>query len=350
MSGDPLSGIGIHLGATCSCVGVWLRQIIANDHGNRFTGPSPLPPFGSFLPANKLISGSMRPGIFSADFFSTSQGDLCKWLIGRRFTDASVLQNDIKLWNFKVISGPDDKPMIVVHYKGVEKKFATEEISSKVLIKMCEIAEAYLEAPPSRALLSLFLTASMTLRGRAPRMLGLLLVSILGEKNVLIFDLGGCMFDVSLLTIEKGVFEVKAIAGDTHLGVRLRTMRERAKWTCPPLHRPRSRLIHYDGIHFFSAITRVRFEELNMDLFSKCMESVEKCLRDAKMDRSFVHDIVLVGGSSSFFHPRIVVGETIRIGHLYLPTFQLSFIFVAVPVLPDLQEKTTYSGRLESLR
>ncbi|CDY40362.1 BnaA10g27060D [Brassica napus] len=150
------------------------------------------------------------------------------------------------------------------------------------------------------------------------------------EKNVLIFDLGGGTFDVSLLTIEEGIFEVKATAGDTHLGGedfdnrmvnhfvqefkrkskkditgnpralrRLRTACERAKRTLSSTAQTTIEIDSlFEGIDFYSALTRARFEELNMDLFRKCMEPVEKCLRDAKMDKSTVHDVVLVGGST----------------------------------------------------
>ncbi|CAF2075294.1 unnamed protein product, partial [Brassica oleracea var. botrytis] len=141
-----------------------------------------------------------------------------KRLIGRRFSDSSV-QSDMKLWPFKIIPGPADKPMIVVNYKGEEKQFAAEEISSMVLIKMREIAEAYLG-----------------------------------------------------VTIKNAVVTVPAYFNDSQ-------------------H-------HHREIDFYSALTRARFEELNMDLFRKCMEPVEKCLRDAKMDKSTVHDVVLVGGST----------------------------------------------------
>ncbi|CAH8362501.1 unnamed protein product [Eruca vesicaria subsp. sativa] len=154
--------------------------------------------------------------------------------------------------------------------------------------------------------------------------------SNVGEKNVLIFDLGGGTFDVSLLTIEEGIFEVKATAGDTHLGGedfdnrmvnhfvqefkrkhkkditgnpralrRLRTACERAKRTLSSTAQTTIEIDSlYEGIDFYTTITRARFEELNMDLFRKCMEPVEKCLRDAKMDKSNVHDVVLVGGST----------------------------------------------------
>ncbi|ONK62269.1 uncharacterized protein A4U43_C07F2170 [Asparagus officinalis] len=274
-----------------------------------------------------------------------------KRLIGRRFSDASV-QSDCKLWPFKVIPGPGDKPMIVVQYKGEEKQFAAEEISSMVLIKMREIAEAYLGSTIKNAVVTVpayFNDSQRQATKDAGVIAGLNVMRIIneptaaaiaygldkkatsvGEKNVLIFDLGGGTFDVSLLTIEEGIFEVKATAGDTHLGGedfdnrmvnhfvqefkrkskkditgnpralrRLRTACERAKRTLSSTAQTTIEIDSlYEGIDFYSTITRARFEELNMDLFRKCMEPVEKCLRDAKMDKSTVHDVVLVGGST----------------------------------------------------
>jgi heat shock 70kDa protein 1/2/6/8 len=272
-------------------------------------------------------------------------------LIGRRFSDPSV-QSDMKLWPFKVIPGPGDKPMIVVNYKGEEKQFAAEEISSMVLIKMKEIAEAYLGSTIKNAVVTVpayFNDSQRQATKDAGVIAGLNVMRIIneptaaaiaygldkkatssGEKNVLIFDLGGGTFDVSLLTIEEGIFEVKATAGDTHLGGedfdnrmvnhfvqefkrknkkdisgnpralrRLRTACERAKRTLSSTAQTTIEIDSlFEGIDFYSTITRARFEELNMDLFRKCMEPVEKCLRDAKMDKSSVHDVVLVGGST----------------------------------------------------
>jgi heat shock protein 1/8 len=272
-------------------------------------------------------------------------------LIGRRYSDASV-QSDIKLWPFKVIAGPGDKPMICVQHKGEEKKFAAEEISSMVLIKMKEIAEAYLGATIKNAVITVpayFNDSQRQATKDAGVISGLNVMRIIneptaaaiaygldkkassvGEKNVLIFDLGGGTFDVSLLTIEEGIFEVKATAGDTHLGGedfdnsmvnhfvqefkrkykkditgnpralrRLRTAAERAKRTLSSTAQTTIEIDSlYEGVDFYTTITRARFEELNMDMFRKCMEPVEKCLRDAKMDKSSIHDVVLVGGST----------------------------------------------------
>ncbi len=274
-----------------------------------------------------------------------------KRLIGRRYSDASV-QSDIKLWPFKVSPGPADKPMISVQYKGEEKTFAAEEVSSMVLIKMKEIAEAYLGSTIKNAVVTVpayFNDSQRQATKDAGVIAGLNVMRIIneptaaaiaygldkkatsvGEKNVLIFDLGGGTFDVSLLTIEEGIFEVKATAGDTHLGGedfdnrmvnhfvqefkrkykkdissnpralrRLRTAAERAKRTLSSTAQTTIEIDSlYEGVDFYSTITRARFEELNMDMFRKCMEPVEKCLRDAKMDKSSIHDVVLVGGST----------------------------------------------------
>jgi L1 cell adhesion molecule like protein len=274
-----------------------------------------------------------------------------KRLIGRRITDASV-QSDMKLWPFKVLSGPGDKPMIEVIYKGEKKQFSPEEISSMVLIKMREIAEAFLGQTVKNAVVTVpayFNDSQRQATKDAGLIAGLNVLRIINEptaaaiaygldkkatstkeKNVLIFDLGGGTFDVSILTIEEGIFEVKATAGDTHLGGedfdnrmvnhfvqefkrkhkkdisgnaralrRLRTACERAKRTLSSTTQTTIEIDSlYEGIDFYATITRARFEELNMDLFRRSMEPVEKCMRDAKMDKSQIDDVVLVGGST----------------------------------------------------
>ncbi|EMS50129.1 Heat shock cognate 70 kDa protein 1 [Triticum urartu] len=325
--------IGIDLGTTYSCVGVWQHdrvEIIANDQGNRTT-----PSYVAFTDSERLI------------------GDAAKNQVAMNPVNTS----DMKLWPFKVIAGPGDKPMIVVQYKGEEKEFAAEEISSMVLIKMREIAEAYLGSTIKNAVVTVpayFNDSQRQATKDAGVIAGLNVMRIIneptaaaiaygldkkatsvGEKNVLIFDLGGGTFDVSLLTIEEGIFEVKSTAGDTHLGGedfdnrmvnhfvqefkrknkkdisgnpralrRLRTACERAKRTLSSTAQTTIEIDSlYEGIDFYTTITRARFEELNMDLFRKCMEPVEKCLRDAKMDKSTVHDVVLVGGSTRI--PRV---------------------------------------------
>jgi L1 cell adhesion molecule like protein len=274
-----------------------------------------------------------------------------KRLIGRRFSDPSV-QGDMKLWPFKVTPGPADKPVIVVNFKGEQKQFSAEEISSMVLVKMKEIAEAFLGKTVKNAVVTVpayFNDSQRQATKDAGVISGLNVLRIIneptaaaiaygldkkssstGEKNILIFDLGGGTFDVSLLTIEEGIFEVKSTAGDTHLGGedfdnrmvnhfvqefkrkykkdisgnaralrRLRTACERAKRTLSSTAQTTIEIDSlYEGVDFYSTITRARFEELNMDLFRKCMEPVEKCLRDAKMDKGQVHEVVLVGGST----------------------------------------------------
>ncbi|KAJ6824862.1 heat shock cognate 70 kDa protein 2-like [Iris pallida] len=339
--------IRIDLGTTYSCVGVWQHdrvEIIANDQRNRTT-----PSYVAFTDSERLIDNAAKNQVAMNPIKIVFDA---KRLIGRRFTDASV-QDDIKHWPFKVIPGPGDKPMIVVQHKGEDKEFAVEEISSMVLIKMREIIEAYLGSTIKNIVVTVpayFNDSQRQATKDAGVIAGLNVMRIInepttaaisygldkkatsvGEKNVLIFDLGGGTFDVSLLTIEEGIFEVKATAGDTHLGGedfgnrmvnhfvqefkrknkkditenprvlrRLRTSCERAKRTMSSTAQTTIEIDSlYEGIDFYSTITRARFEELNMDLFRKCiMKPVEKCLRDAKMDKSTIHDVVLVGGST----------------------------------------------------
>ncbi|XP_009615698.1 heat shock 70 kDa protein [Nicotiana tabacum] len=338
--------IGIDLGTTYSCVGVWQNdrvEIIPNDQGNRTT-----PSYVAFTDTERLIGDSAKNQVAMNPQNTVFDA---KRLIGRRFSDPSV-QSDMKHWPFKVVPGPGDKPMIVVQYKGEEKQFAPEEISSMVLTKMKEVAEAFLGQTVKNAVVTVpayFNDSQRQATKDAGAISGLNVMRIIneptaaaiaygldkkasrsGEKNVLIFDLGGGTFDVSLLTIEEGIFEVKATAGDTHLGGedfdnrlvnhfvqdfkrkhkkdisgnaralrRLRTACERAKRTLSSTAQTTIEIDSlYEGIDFYATITRARFEEMNMDLFRKCMEPVEKCLRDAKIDKSHVHDVVLVGGST----------------------------------------------------
>ncbi len=277
-----------------------------------------------------------------------------KRLIGRKFDDPTV-QSDVKMWPFTVKPGPADKPMIHVQYKGEEKEFSAEEISSMILVKMKETAEAYLGKDVKNAVVTVpayFNDSQRQATKDAGAIAGLNVLRIINEptaaaiaygldkkasagkseKNVLIFDLGGGTFDVSLLTIEEGIFEVKSTAGDTHLGGedfdhrlvqhfcaefkrkhkkdilesnnarairRLRTACERAKRTLSSTAQTSVEIDSlFEGIDFYTSITRARFEELNMDLFRKCMDPVEKCLKDAKIDKGQVDEIVLVGGST----------------------------------------------------
>ncbi|KAL0286163.1 UNVERIFIED_CONTAM: Heat shock protein [Sesamum calycinum] len=338
--------IGIDLGTTYSCVGVWVNdrvEIIPNDQGNRTT-----PSYVAFTDTERLIGDAAKNQVAMNPHNTVFDA---KRLIGRRFTDPSV-QSDMKLWPFKVIAGPGDKPMIVVSYKGEQKQFAAEEISSMVLTKMRETAESFLGYQIKNAVVTVpayFNDSQRQATKDAGAIAGLNVLRIIneptaaaiaygldkkasrrGEQNVLVFDLGGGTFDVSLLTIEEGIFEVKATAGDTHLGGedfdnrlvnhfvsefrrkhkkdisgnaralrRLRTACERAKRTLSSTTQTTIEVDSlFEGIDFYATITRARFEELCMDLFLKCMDPVEKCLRDSKIDKSQVHEVVLVGGST----------------------------------------------------
>ncbi|KAG2730246.1 hypothetical protein I3760_01G283000 [Carya illinoinensis] len=337
--------IGIDLGTTYSCVGVWQHdrvEIIVNDQGNRTT-----PSYVAFTEKERLVGDSAKNQVARNPTNSVFDA---KRLIGRRFSDPLV-QNDINLWPFKVIEGSKDKPMIAVSYKGEDKQFAAEEISSMVLKKMREIAEAFLGKTVKNAVVTVpayFNDAQRKATMDAGDVAGLNVMRILneptaaaiaysldkvgrvGKRNVLIFDLGGGTADVSLLTIEESSFEVKAVAGDTHLGGedfdnrmvnhfvqifqrwhkkdisgnaralrRLRTACERAKRILSSAIETTIEVDSlYDGIDFSSNITRAKFAELNMDLFRNSIELVENCLTDAKMDRESVNDVVLTGGST----------------------------------------------------
>ncbi len=334
--------IGIDLGTTYSCVGWWKDnrcEIIANDQGNRTT-----PSYVSFTETERLIGdgaknqASMNPEntIFDA-----------KRLIGRKFDD-SALQADIKNFPFKVISD-NNKPKIQANYKNELKTFQPEEISSMVLTKMKETAESYIGETVTDAVITVpayFNDSQRQATKDAGQISGLNVLRIINEptaaaiaygldkkaeeKIVLIFDLGGGTFDVSLLSIDDGIFEVKATAGDTHLGGedfdnimmkyfidefkrknkvdlsenkrslrRLKTACERAKRSLSSSNTASIELesIH-EGIDFFTSITRARFESLCMNLFQKCINPVSKVLQDAGVAKSGVHDIVLVGGST----------------------------------------------------
>jgi len=336
--------VGIDLGTTYSCVGVWKNdgvEIIANDQGNRTT-----PSYVAFTDTERFIGDAAKNQAARNPENTVFDS---KRLIGRKFDDP-IVQSDAKLWPFKLVKGPGDKPMIEVNYQGEMKKFHPEEISSMVLGKMKETAEAYLGQPVLDGVVTVpayFNDSQRQATKDAGSICGLNVLRIIneptaaaiaygldkkgGEKNVLIYDMGGGTFDVSLLTIEDGIFEVKATAGDTHLGGedfdnrildfccqdfkrknrgkdlagnqralrRLRTQCERAKRTLSSSTQATIEIDSlFEGVDYSCTLSRARFEELNMDYFRNSMGPVEKCLRDSGIDKKNVHEVVLVGGST----------------------------------------------------
>lgn len=339
-----MAAIGIDLGTTTSCVGVWQNnrvEIIANDQGNRTT-----PSFVAFTDSERLI-GEAAKGQAAGNSKNTVYE--AKRLIGRRYDDPSV-QKDIKLFSYNVVRGSGDKPEIEVDYKGEMKRYRPEEVGAAVLQKMKATAEAYLGTPVKDAVITVpayFNDSQRQATKDAGVIAGLNVLRIIneptaaaiaygldkkksGEQNVLIFDLGGGTFDVSLLTLDDGIFEVKATAGDTHLGGsdfdtflveycmqefkkktkidlstnsralrRLRTACERAKHTLSAASQAN---IEVDSLHegqdFQTTITRAKFEALCEPLMKRCMDPIEQVLRDSKMSKDQVHEVVMVGGSS----------------------------------------------------
>ncbi|KAL2914770.1 ATPase with role in protein import into the ER [Polyrhizophydium stewartii] len=339
--------IGIDLGTTYSCVGVFKNgrvEIIANDQGNRIT-----PSYVAFTETERLVGD---PAKNQAPLNPHNTVFDAKRLVGRRFDDKDV-QNDMKHWPFKVVS-KDGKPNIQVQVKGEKKVFTPEEISAMVLGKMKEIAEAYLGETVTHAVVTVpayFNDAQRQATKDAGTIAGLTVARIIneptaaaiaygldkkGESNILVFDLGGGTFDVSVLTIEDGVFEVLATNGDTHLGGedfdnriiahfakafkkktgldatkdakamgKLKREAEKAKRSLSSQMSVRVEIESFMGGEDFSeTLTRAKFEELNMDLFKKTMKPVERVLKDAKLDKSKINEIVLVGGSTRI--PKVV--------------------------------------------
>ena len=337
--------IGIDLGTTFSAVGVYQNgkvEIIANEQGNRTT-----PSYVAFTENERLVGDSAKA---QATLNAKNTIFDAKRLIGRKINDPSLTQ-DIKNWPFSVTTKDDnDKPMLEVTYKNEVKQFQPEEISSMILSKMKEIAEGYLGEPVNDAVVTVpayFNDAQRRATQDAGVIAGLNILRIINEptaaaiayglekgndkeQNVLIFDLGGGTFDVSVLNIDDGIFEVKATAGDTHLGgedfdtrmvthfisefkrkhkqdissnkralKRLRSSCEKAKRT---LSSSANASIEIDSLHegidFYTSISRAKFESLCDDLFRGCLEPVEKVLRDSKLDKGDIDEVVLVGGST----------------------------------------------------
>merc|ERR1711976_334717 len=338
------TAIGIDLGTTYSCVGVWMNdkvEIITNDQGLNTT-----PSYVAFTEDERLIGDSAKN--------QTARNPLntvfdAKRLIGREFAEQSV-QADVKLLAYKVVKDNKAGAAVEVSYKGENKQFSPEEVSSMVLVKMKEIAEAYLGKEVKDAVVTVpayFNDAQRQATKDAGTIAGINVLRIINEptaaaiaygldkqsaqeKNILIFDLGGGTFDVSLLTIEEGIFEVKATNGHTHLGGedfdnklvdfcmadfkkktglditknpralrRLRTQCEKAKRILSSAHQaPIECETLAEGEDYNTNISRAKFEELCMDLFRKCMPPVENVLKDSGVGKGQVHEVVLVGGST----------------------------------------------------
>ncbi|KAG5447176.1 Endoplasmic reticulum chaperone BiP [Clonorchis sinensis] len=335
--------VGIDLGTTYSCVGVFQNgrvEIIANDQGNRIT-----PSYVAFTAEGERLVGDAAKNQLTTNPENTIFD--VKRLIGRTFNEESV-QKDIKHFPFTVIN-KNDKPYIQVKVGSETRTFAPEEISAMVLGKMKESAEAYLGKPVTHAVITVpayFNDAQRQATKDAGVIAGLKVLRIIneptaaaiaygldkkeGEKNILVYDLGGGTFDVSLLTIENGVFEVVATSGDTHLGgedfdqrvttyllnlykkrtgrdassdkravQKLRREVEKAKRTLSTTQTVRLEIeSFYEDEPFSEQITRARFEELNADLFLSTLTPVKQVMKDSGLDESSIHEIVLVGGST----------------------------------------------------
>merc|ERR1712088_396694 len=315
--------------------------IMGNDQGNRTT-----PSYVAFNDTERLIGDAAKNQVARNPNNTVFDA---KRLIGRHYMEPSI-QKDMKHWPFNVVEDVDGKPKIRVEYKGENKTFTPEEISSMVLTKMKDTAEAYLGTTIKDVVVTVPAYFNDTQRHAtkdAGTIAGLNVLRIINEptaaaiaygldkqkdakSNILIFDLGGGTFDVSILTIEDGIFEVRSTSGDTHLGGedfdnrmvdhfmkefkrkhkkdisgnkravrRLRTACERAKRTLSASAQANIEIDSlFEGIDFYTSITRARFEELCSDLFKGTLEPVEKAMRDAKLDKSNINDVVLVGGST----------------------------------------------------
>ncbi len=337
--------IGIDLGTTYSCVGVWQNdrvEIIANEQGNRTT-----PSYVAFTDTERLIGDAAKSQAAANPKNTVFDA---KRLIGRKFGDSTV-KSDMSHWPFTVRAGSGDKPQIEVDFKGERTTFQPEEVSAMVLTKMKQTAEAYLGGEVKDAVITVpayFNDSQRQATKDAGVIAGLNVLRIIneptaaalaygldkkktGEQNVIIFDCGGGTHDVSLITIDEGVFEVKATAGDTHLGGedfdsamvdwcvqeferknrgvtvkdnaralrRLRTACERAKRTLSTSTQANVEIDALaDGIDFNIVITRAKFESLCDAAFKRTIAPLEQVLRDAKMSKDQIHEIVMVGGST----------------------------------------------------
>lgn len=335
--------IGIDLGTTYSVVGTWESgrvTIIPNDQGNRIT-----PSYVAFTEDNQRLVGDAAKNQAAINPANTVFD--VKRLIGRTFSEKSV-QHDMKLMPFKIVN-KDGRPYIAVEVKGEKKNYSPEEISAMVLTKMKETAEAYIGKDCKHAVVTVpayFNDAQRQATKDAATIAGLTVMRIINEptaaaiaygmdkklkeKNILVFDLGGGTHDVTILTIDEGVFEVLATNGDTHLGgedfdqrvmewavnlikqkhsvdlsknqralSKLRRECEKAKRALSSVFQTKLEIEGLiDGKDFSETLTRAKFEELNIDLFKKSIKPVELALKDAGLKKNEVHEIILVGGST----------------------------------------------------
>ena len=339
---DEIQGetIGIDLGTTYSCVGIWENdrvEIIANDQGNRTT-----PSWVAFQETEKLI-GEAAKNQYNKNPENTIFD--IKRFMGQKYTDPNV-QAELKHMSFKMKSGKNQLPVVCIR----DKEFTPQEISAFILEKMKKIAESYLSKEVKNAVITVpayFNDAQRQATKDAGLICGLNVLRIINEptaaaiaygldqkceqeKHIIIYDVGGGTLDVTLLSLDDGIFEVKATSGDTHLGgedfdknIMFHFMEEfkkkhkkdiskskkamaKLKRECERLKRSLSSSSQaymeidslIDGIDFNSMMTRAKFEQLNAGLFQKCLNCVENVLRDSKISKSMIDDIVLVGGTT----------------------------------------------------
>ncbi|KAI6784340.1 heat shock 70kDa protein 5 [Emericellopsis cladophorae] len=334
--------IGIDLGTTYSCVGVMQKgkvEILVNDQGNRIT-----PSYVAFTEEERLVGDSAKNQAAGNPYNTIYD---VKRLIGRKFSDKDV-QSDMKHFPYKVLN-KDDKPIVQVEVNGAQKQFTPEEVSAMILGKMKEVAESYLGKKVTHAVVTVpayFNDNQRQATKDAGIIAGLNVLRIVNEptaaaiaygldktdaeRQIIVYDLGGGTFDVSLLSIDQGIFEVLATSGDTHLGGedfdqrvinffaksynkknsvditkdlkamgKLKREAEKAKRTLSSQMSTRIEIeAFFEGNDFSETLTRAKFEELNMDLFKKTLKPVEDVLKQGNVKKSEIDDIVLVGGST----------------------------------------------------
>lgn len=347
--------IGIDLGTTTTIVGVWKNgrvEIIANDQGNRIS-----PSYVAFNDSERLVGDAAKNQAIANPDNTIYDA---KRMIGRKFSD-KIVQEDMKMWPYRVINDGSDKPKIVVKYKGEDVDFYAEEISSMVLSKMKEIAEGFLGETVTDAVITVpayFGDSARQATKDAGTIAGLNVLRVINEptaaavaygldskdakeKNILIFDIGGGTFDCTVLTVEDGLFEVKATGGNGHLGgedidnkmvkhfceefkrkhkkdmtvntksiKRLKTACEIAKRSLSSATTANIELDSlYDGVDFAATLSRARLDEMCMDMYRSCIDTVEKVLLDSGFCKPDIHDVVLVGGSTRIPRLQIMLSD-----------------------------------------